>query len=186
MEELIDKFSLERVHKAGAKFDFEKAKWFNHQYILKKDDSELVPLVRPYVEAQGLQPDQDYLTRVIGLIKERCHLLSEFWDQGHFFFRDPEEIDLGAIKDKWSPAKQDFFVSWAAALDQVGEWTDTMVEKHFTEHLTRHGLKKGEVLLPLRVMLVGGKYGPGVFHIAEMIGRESTKGRVEKAVRQLS
>ena len=178
--DLVERFSLERVHKAGAKFDYEKAKWFNHQYLLKKIDEELAVLIEPFISAQGVQAEPDYLAKVAGLIKERCHLLSDFWEQGHYFFRTPETIDTSAISDKWNGNKKEFFQTWASGLDQIGEWTDSIVEKNFNEHLNRFGLKKGDVLLPLRVMLVGAKHGPGVFHIAEMIGREETKGRIYK------
>ena len=185
MEELIAKFSIERVHKGGAKFDYEKAKWFNHQYLLRKENRELVPLVRPYIEQHRLQPNDEMLETVIGLIKERCHLLSEFWEQGHFFFKTPETFNTAAISDKWSDAKTEFFQSWISQLDTVGEWSSAALEANFGEATTDKGLKKGELMLPLRIMLVGDKYGPGVFQIAEVIGREETERRVDAVLRQL-
>ena len=185
MEELIAKFSIERVHKGGAKFDYEKAKWFNHQYLLRKENIELVPLVRPYIEQHRLQPNDEMLETVIGLIKERCHLLSEFWEQGHFFFKTPETFNTAAISDKWSDAKTEFFQSWISQLDTVGEWSSAALEANFGEATTDKGLKKGELMLPLRIMLVGDKYGPGVFQIAEVIGREETERRVDAVLRQL-
>ncbi|HRO42507.1 MAG TPA: glutamate--tRNA ligase family protein, partial [Flavipsychrobacter sp.] len=178
MEELIAQFSIERVHKGGAKFDYEKAKWFNHQYIQRKTDGELAVLIKPFIEKHEVTADEGYLTQVAALIKERCHLLTDFWEQGHFFFKTPEIKELSAIADKWTEAKKIFFESWVNEFDSIASWMHEDMERHFTELLTAHGLKKGDVLLPLRIMLVGGKYGPGVFHIAEMIGKEETKKRV--------
>ena len=185
LDELVQKFSMDRVHKGGSKFDYDKAKWFNHQYILKKPDTALAALIRPFIEQHGVTADEDFLAQVAGLIKERCHLLSDFWEQGHFFFKAPEQIELRSIADKWNDAKKNFFESWLQQLDTVSEWEHAIIESHFNEQVAQVGIKKGEVLLPLRIMLVGGKYGPGVFHIAELIGREETKQRIAKLLLML-
>lgn len=182
MEELIQAFSLDRVHKGGAKFDYEKAKWFNQQYIAQMDAIELVPLVTPFITEHVGPVDEAYLQNVIALVKERCHLLADFWEQGHFFFREPEITELPAIKDKWNEAKAHFFQSWANMLGAQSDWTAATLEAQFAAHAQQLGLKKGELMLPLRIMLVGGKYGPGVFDIAHMIGREATIARVHKAL----
>lgn len=181
-EELIAKFDIGRVHKGGAKFDYEKAKWYNHQYIQLKTDAELVPLVKPYIIGQGATTDDAYIEKVIALIKERCTLLPDFWEQGHFFFTTPEIKELAAITDKWNEQKKTFFESWAAGLDGITNWTHEAIEASFNEVMAAQGLKKGDVLLPLRIMLVGGKYGPGVFHIAEMVGKEEVRDRVSNAI----
>ncbi len=192
LEELIRTFSIERVHKGGAKFDYEKAKWFNHQYIIKKTDGELATLIRPFIESQlaavedKLSYDENYLSAVAGLIKERCHLLSDFWAQGHFFFCTPELVDAAPIKEKWNDTKNAFFERWVKGFDRITEWKHETLEANFLEELATSGLKKGDVLLPLRIMLVGGKYGPGVFHIAEMIGKEETEKRVRRVIQQIA
>lgn len=178
MEELIARFDIGRVHKGGAKFDYEKAKWFNHQYIQHTDAAVLAPLVRPYIEAHGVTPDAALLETVITLIKDRCTLLPDFYAQGHFFFATPEIKEMSAITDKWSAQKHDFFSAWSAALLALPEWEDAAIENSFNEAVAQAGIKKGEVMLPFRVMLVGGKYGPGVFHIAALIGRDETIRRI--------
>jgi glutamyl-tRNA synthetase len=178
MEELIEKFSIERVHRGGAKFDYEKAKWFNQQYIVKKENRELVPLVKPFIEQHNIVVAEKQLEVIIGLIKERCHLLADFWEQGHFFFKTPETYNTAAIADKWNQEKKNFFQTWADNLSTVPAWNHSNIEEHFNEHLATSGLKKGDVLLPLRIMLVGDKYGPGVFQIAEVIEREATEFRI--------
>lgn len=183
IDELVNKFSIARVHKGGAKFDFEKAKWFNHQYIQLTDDAALATLAKPYVDAElPTGCDLALLTKVVPLIKDRCHLLPDFWAQGHFFFATPDIKEEGAIKDKWNDQKQQFFSEWIGALDPDGPWAHDSLEAGFNELMPKYGLKKGDVLLPLRVMLVGGKYGPGVFNIIEMIGYNETVSRIKRVL----
>jgi glutamyl-tRNA synthetase len=185
LEELIVKFSIERVHKGGAKFDFEKAKWFNHQYIQKTDNETLAELAWPFIVEGGVVTNKELLVKVVALIKDRCTLLPDFWEQGHFFFETPELKEKGAILEKWNDQKQQFFTAWAAELANAATWNQADMEASFNEHATKHGLKKGELMLPFRIMLVGGKYGPGVFAIAELIGKEETLKRINQALEQL-
>lgn len=189
LNELVEKFSIERVHKGGAKFDFEKAKWYNHQYIQHTDNAALAELAMPYIklnlDALGNNtelPELSYVAHVAGLIKDRCTLLPDFWAQGHFFFATPTTVDEAAVKEKWNEQKRLFFTAWLAELETIPVWDQVALEASFNEQLPNHGLKKGDVMLPLRIMLVGGKYGPGVFIIAEMIGREETITRIKNMV----
>ena len=182
MEELIDKFSIERVHKGGAKFDFEKAKWYNHQYIQKTSNETLQPLVIPFMEANGVKPHDSMLLDAIGLIKERCTLLSDFWAQGHFLFVRPTDFDLQPIQEKWNQQKKDFFNSFVAYLAATDKPTVQEMEHAFNDLAQQHGLKKGDLMLPCRIMLVGGKYGPGVFVIAAFIGKDETIKRINTVV----
>jgi glutamyl-tRNA synthetase len=140
--------------------------------------------VTPYIAEKGVTVDAGYLHKVIDLVKERCTLLPEFWEQGHFFFTTPEITELQAIKDKWNEQKKAFFETWMAGLDSA-IWAHDALEANFNELVTAQGLKKGDVMLPLRIMLVGGKYGPHVFNIVEMIGKEETKKRIENALNLL-
>ena len=190
LDELVAKFSIERVHKGGAKFDFEKAKWFNQQYILNTDNAALARLATPFIE-QGMKNkglatenlDAALVEKVVALVKDRCHLLSDFWPQAHFFFATPEITEIAAIREKWNDQKQQFFTNWAGALATQSGWTHHDLESGFNDLMTQHGLKKGDLLLPLRIMLVGGKYGPGVFAIAEIIGREETIRRIHNVTK---
>ena len=182
MTELIDKFSIERVHKGGAKFDYDKAKWYNHQYIMQKQDDELLPLVKPFITTHHDNIDDNYLLKVIGLVKERCHLLSDFWEQGHFFFTTPTDIDIETLKSKWNEETEQFFKTWTAQLSSIDNWNAETIETNFTQHADAQGVKKGKLMLPLRIMLVGGKYGPGVFDIAEMIGVKEVGKRVSNCI----
>ena len=185
LDDLVKNFSIERVHKGGAKFDYEKAKWFNNQYIQLTDNDKLATLALPYLIEKGYQPSHDYLVKVIALIKDRCTLLPDCWAQGHFFFAAPETIETAAIKDKWNEPKKQFFEFWMNELSKLPEWTDAAIEKSFNDSLPQFSLKKGDIMLPLRIMLVGGKYGPGVFHISALIGLEQTVKRIASAMAQL-
>lgn len=185
LQELVETFSIERIHKGGAKFDFEKAKWYNHQYIQHTDNSVLAEMVMPHMVEKGVTPSVDTLTAVVGLIKDRCHLLPDFWEQGHFFFTAPKTVDMAAIKEKWNDTRRQFFSVWATELRGMTMWTEKEIEASANNLLPNHGLKKGDVMLPLRIMLVGGKFGPGVFAIAEIIGKDETIRRIETVMTAL-
>jgi glutamyl-tRNA synthetase len=182
-EELIEKFSIERVHSGGAKFDYEKAKWFNHEWIKKSEAGSLESEVRTQFNEKGLTDiDNSILQKVIGLVKDRCTLLTDFYDHSYFFFKSPEKLDVDAVKPKWSEAKQLFFAEVIRNYELNNDWTAVVLEKDFKEITAVNQIKPGEVLLPFRIMLVGGKFGPGVFDIAEIIGKEETISRMKKAL----
>ena len=180
LDELVQKFSMERVHKGGAKFDFEKAKWFNHEWIKKLPVANYQPQVKAILEEKGLKiTDETYLSKVLTLVKDRCTLLTDFYDQSVFLFKTPEKIDIDAIKPKWNEDKKNFFIAASDELRAASDWTAAALEVSFKALATQKGIKPSEVLLPLRVMLVGGKFGPGVFDIAELIGKAETIKRIE-------
>ncbi len=183
MKELIEKFSIERVHKGGAKFDYEKAKWFNHEWIKKTPNEILIPEVKIRLEGKGIAiTDIEFLKKAIGLIKDRCTLLTDFHTQIHFFFQAPMEIDTASILPKWNAAKNQFFSELVRTYQLVTYWNATETENALKEIAAAHQLKPGELMLPLRIMLVGGKFGPAVFEIAELIGKEETVKRIKHAL----
>ncbi|MES1221121.1 MAG: glutamate--tRNA ligase, partial [Bacteroidota bacterium] len=180
MEELISKFSIERVHSGGAKFDYEKAKWFNHEWIKRSEVMSLEPGVKSLLNEKGIPGIDDIvLNKVIGLVKDRCTLLPDFYDQSYFFFKSPEKWDVGAVKPKWNEAKKLFFVEVIRNFQLASDWNASILENNFKEIAAINQIKPGEVLLPFRIMLVGGKFGPGVFEIAEVLGKEKTIERIQ-------
>ncbi len=184
-EELIERFSLERVHKSGAKFDYEKAKWFNHEWIKKTSVSRFSSLVVKDFESRGLNVANDQrLEKILELVKDRCTLLTDFYDQSKFFFVAPESVDVDSIKGKWNDDKTTFFKEWIAGWNNV-EWNAAALEASFKELAVTKNIKVGELMLPLRIMLVGGKFGPGVFNISELIGKEETENRLKTAIQFL-
>ena len=192
IDELIAQFSLERVHKGGAKFDYEKAKWFNQEWIKRKSNDQLASLVKPfYDDAQIEVHEPAYLVKVIGLIKDRCHLLTDFITQGSFFFKAPTEIDTASILTKWEEKKQAFFAALTEAYAEMINNGDTHpiaadLEIHFKALATTHEIKPGDLMLPFRIMLVGGKFGPGVFDIIQAIELKDAKERIEYSLKLLS
>ncbi len=183
LDELIQRFDLARVNHSGAVFDFEKAKWYNNQYIQKMSAEALYPLVLPYFEKTSIVTNEHALITAIGLVKERCSLLPDFVEQAHFFFRDPETIDTASIHAKWKPEHAEFFNNLATMFDSAPMG---YAEGIFTTLVAESGVKKGEVMLPLRIMLVGGKFGPGVFDIIEAITAPQTAIRIRKGLESLS
>jgi glutamyl-tRNA synthetase len=181
LAELIDKFSLERISKAGAKFDFEKARWYNHEWIKNAAATHLLDVVKQDFADEGLVlGDDNYTLKVIDLVKDRCNLLTDFIPQGKYFFLAPAEYDLPAVKSKWAPEKASFFNAY---LEQLAEGLSAAeMEEQFKALAAAHGLKPGELMLPFRIMLVGGKFGPGVFDIAVTLGMTETKKRVNAAL----
>ena len=179
----IEKFSIEKVHKAGAKFDFEKAKWFNQEWIKKLPVTDYQARVKAIFESKGISiGDEAHFTKVLELVKERCALLTDFFDQAVFFYQTPVTYDEASVKPKWDEAKQDFFKELASRYNAIADWDINSIETAFKNLAAEKNIKVGELQMILRVMLVGSKMGPGVFVIAEAIGKVETINRIEKAV----
>ena len=182
-QELIEKFSIERVHSAGAKFDYEKAKWFNHEWIKRFEIRGLKFEVKSLLEEKGIAVSDDtLLEKVIALVKDRCTLLPDFYDQASFFFKSPVEYDINAVKPKWSDDKKYFFIAYSEKIAALADWNFILLETTFKELAVEKNIKPGELQLPFRIMLVGGKFGPPVFNIAEILGKEETLSRIQKAI----
>ncbi len=190
LEELAQQFNIERVHKGGAKFDFEKAKWFNHEWIKRSSAERLLPDVYAALQEASLpEPalaEREKLLTVIDLVKERCTLIPDFVQQSSFFFVKPNSIDIDVIKPKWDDGKAAFFHAlvntWAAQdnTDAAG------LEASFKALATEMNIKPGELQLPFRIMLVGGKFGPPVFAIAAILGKEETAARITDVLQRLA
>lgn len=181
LAELIESFSIERISKAGAKFDFEKAKWYNHEWIKQSSASSLQTAVGNLLAEQNIVvKDEELLLSVIDLVKDRCNLLGDFVAQSSYFFESPKNYDEAAVKPKWSGEKADFFKTFAANLEDNAD--ALTLENNFKALAETKGFKPGELMLPFRVMLVGGKFGPGVFDIAVLLGKNETQNRIANAI----
>ena len=182
LDELVEKFSIERVHKAGAKFNYEKAKWFNHEWIKKSEVKRLLPDVQLVLESAGIAiNDAPKLEEIILMVKDRCTLLTDFVEQAGFFYLSPKIYDLSAVTAKWDNKKTAFFGTLIFNWKDI-QWDGATLENTFKALATQSGFKPGELLAPLRIMLVGGKFGPPVFDIASVIGKAETLRRIEVAV----
>jgi glutamyl-tRNA synthetase len=178
-EELVQKFSIERVHSSGARFDYEKAKWFNHEWIKRLPAQELKMQLQDFFKSTNA--DHATIDKVIDLVRDRCTLLPDFIQHSSFFFKSPETWDTDAVKAKWNDDKKQFFEAYIEKLSAM-EWDAVSLENGFKELAAERNIKPGELQLPLRIMLVGGKFGPPVFQIAEIIGRDETVKRIQTAL----
>jgi len=179
-EALLQHFSLDRVHKGGAKFNWEKAQWFNHEWIKQNDASLYAETVKDIFKAQHLTVNDDaYFVRVLNMVKDRCTFLPDFVEQASFFFTAPTVIDIEAIKGKWNEQQQQFFEALVAAFTAITDWEHDAIDAAFKATAAAQQVKAGQLMLPLRVMLVGGKFGPGVLDIATMIGKQATIERIQ-------
>lgn len=183
LDELVQKFDMDRVHKGGAKFDFEKAKWFNHEWIKKLPVTHYLPAVKNIFEERGIAiNDEAYFIKVLELVKERCALLPDFYMQAAFFFEAPKAYDEAAVKAKWDDTRKEFFHALTEAFSSLAEWDAHSIEIVFKNLAIQKNIKPGELQMMLRVMLVGSKMGPAVAVIAEMIGKNATMIRIKNAI----
>jgi glutamyl-tRNA synthetase len=185
LTELVEKFSMEHVHKAGAKFNFEKAKWFNSEWIKLLPVTAYAPEVAALLKENGMEPDTETLVQVLEMVKDRCVFLNDFVAQSAFFFKAPETIDLASIKPKWNEQKDLFFAELIRTYELADFWNHEDLEKDFKEIASVNGIKPGDLMLPFRIMLVGGKFGPHVFNIAELLGKTETIHRIKHTLQLL-
>jgi len=183
IEELIRGFSIERVHSGGAKFDYEKAKWFNHEWIKRLKIEDLRSQIEKLFAEKAVDiSDQAKFEKVIALIKDRCTLMTDFYDQSVFFFKAPEQFDLAAVKPKWDEGKNKFFENFIDEIKAIDNWESAFIEDGFKKLAALQNIKPGELQLPFRIMLVGGKFGPPVYEIAAVLGKEETVQRIQKGL----
>ncbi|MCD8044423.1 MAG: glutamate--tRNA ligase [Tannerellaceae bacterium] len=185
LDELVRLFDLSRCSKSGAKFDYEKGKWFNHEYIQQKENSEIAALFMPYLQEQGVTATPEYVEKVTGLVKERVNFIKEIWDQASFFFVAPESYDEKTVKKRW---KED-------SATQLGELIQVLqacepFESHHTEEVVKGWIEEkqyhlGNIMNATRLALVGAPKGPHIFDITETLGKEETISRLQRAIEVL-
>lgn len=237
LNELVQEFDFKRVHKSGARFDPDKTKWYNQQYLQKKSNEDLAELFKPVianemkqsldskglprrltprnevadnmtesVDLEGLlrndvaddlerlprrfSPHKDvtnkeYITKVVGLIKERASFVSDFWELSNFFFEAPTEYDAKASKKQWKSETGAIMNQLIPVLSEIENFTSQIIEENVKEWVTSQELGFGKVMPPFRLALVGALKGPHLFDIAEMIGKEDTIDRLQAAIEKL-
>ncbi len=181
--ELIEKFDLKRIHKSGAKFDPEKNKWFNHQYLQKQTDESLAEAFKVILEEKGISTSLD-ITRVVSSIKERANFITEFWDLADYFFVAPTSYDEKAAKN-WKEETPELMKQVLEQLQNIEDFSSLNIETLLKEWMTTNEIGMGKVMQPLRLSLVGALKGPHLFDIIELIGKEETSSRIEKAITTL-
>ena len=184
LEELVAAFDLNRVHKAGAKFDPEKNKWFNHQYLIKQEDATLAKAYAPILAEKGFSVADTVLTKVVSLIKERAHFVSEFWEMSDFFFVAPTAYDEKASKN-WNSATPALMQELISVVEEITDFTSMNIETIVKDWMTKNEIGMGKVMQPFRLSLVGALKGPHLFDIVEVIGKDETIQRIQKAIATL-
>ncbi len=182
MEELIQAFSLERVGKSGSKFDPEKAKWFNHQYLLKKSDEEIANLFSVIVKEKGIQAGHDQLVKISHLAKERIHFVSELWAQTSFFFEAPKTFDEKAVKDKWKETSSQLVAEAKDVIIGAADFAAAPLKTTVSNFIQEKKYSMGLVMNALRIAIVGASLGPDLFEIISLIGKEETIRRIDFAL----
>jgi len=182
MDELVRDFSIERISKSGAKFDLEKAKWFNHQYLIHKTDAELAEGFNLILKENGINSDLKYVTRICELMKERVHFVSEFWTQAHFFFQAPDSYDQDVIKKKWKAETPILLEELAQFLESQDSFEELTLETNVKAYLEEKHIGMGQIMNGWRLVTVGSNAGPAMFQIASIIGKDETISRIRKGI----
>jgi glutamyl-tRNA synthetase len=185
MEQLIEAFSLDRVGKSGSRFDPEKTKWFNHQYLIRHTDVELATLFVPFIQSKGVEVPFELVVRVVGLVKERCHFVNDVWEQGFFFFQAPASYDEKIVSKRWKEGVPGMMAEIAGFLSSLEVWSAPQIKEPFSQFVTVRAWNFGTIMNSLRLCLVGGSFGPDIFEICEIIGKDETISRIEKAVKNI-
>ncbi|MDV7137614.1 glutamate--tRNA ligase [Maribacter sp. TH_r10] len=188
LEELIANFSLDRVNKSGARFDPEKNKWYNHQYLQNKTNEELATLFAADLTKREIPvsfPDITYLEKVVALIKERADFVSDFWELSDYFFEAPKVYDEKAVRKQWKEDTPSILTELKSVLKDIKDFSSENIETIVKQWITDKELSFGKVMPPLRLIIVGGMKGPHIFDILEMIGSKETIDRIENALNRL-
>lgn len=182
MDELVKLFDLHRCSKAGAKFDFEKGKWFNHQYIQLKPNEEIAELFLPYLKENGVDAPMDKVVKVVGMMKNRVSFVKDLWNECKFFFVAPTEYDEKTVKKRWKEDSPERMLELAEVIEGIDDFSLENQEKVVMAWIESKGYHLGNIMNAFRLTLVGEGKGPHMFDISEVLGKEETLARIRKAV----
>lgn len=188
MEELIEKFSFDHCSRSGAKFAYDKGRWFNHEYLQKISDAELAELFKPVLKAHGVNPDDfsdDYIARAVGLVKGRINFVADLWEQSRFFFAAPTEYAEKDIKKRWKEDTPAILTALVGVLRELPDFSAAAAEPVVLDWVARNEYHLGNVMNAFRLTLVGECKGPHIFDITELIGRDETIARIERGIERI-
>lgn len=189
MEELIKDFSFAHCSKSGARFDFDKAKWFNHEYLINKPDAELAEMFKPVLQEHGVDVakySDEYLAKVVGLVKGRITFVKDLWEQARFFFVAPESYAEKDVKKRWKEDTPQIMKELIQVLEGIEDFSSKPSEDIVLGWITDNGYHMGNVMNAFRLVVVGECKGPHMFDITELIGKEETIARIEKGLQRIS
>ena len=185
MPELIDTFSLERVGKAGAKFDFDKTRWFNQQYLRAKSSEELSEKLQEILKEQGIVKDNKFVAQVCEQLKERATFVNDMWREGKYYFEAPNEYDSKTVRKKWKEDTPLLLMEFKNKLELISDFSSENIEFSFKEYLQEKDIGMGKLLPAFRLSLTGVGMGPSLFDIAALLGKKETIFRIESAIKNI-
>ena len=186
MQELIEQFSLDRVSKSGAKFDYEKGKWFNHKYLQMKSVEEITDLFKPILVKKNISVENEKLEKIISLVRERANFISEIWEQSNFFFLAPETYDEKTVQKRWKDETPSQMRELIAVLAEITDFSAEKTETIVKAWIAEKEYNMGAIMNAFRLAIVGAPKGPHMFDIVAIIGKEETINRLEKAIERIS
>lgn len=187
MDELVRDFSFDHCSKSGAKFDYEKGKWFNHEYLINLDDATLARDFRP-VLAKHVNPDNfaaDYIEKAVGMVKNRVNFVKDLWDNAHFFFEAPTEYNPKDIKKRWKEDTPQRMMELIEILRGIDDFSSKNTEDIVLGWITKNGFHMGNVMNAFRLTVVGECKGPHMFDITELLGKEETIARIKRGIAEI-
>lgn len=186
MKELVSKFSFDHCSKAGAKFDYQKGIWFNHEYLMRKPDEELARLFMPILKEKGIEGfSEEYIARALGMVKGRASLIPDLWDQADFFFVAPKEYAAKDVKKRWSAETPAIMEELIGVLEGIDDMTSANAEKIVLDWIASKGYHLGNVMNAFRLAVVGACRGPHMFDITELMPRDEVVARIRRAVENI-
>ncbi|MCI6337083.1 MAG: glutamate--tRNA ligase [Prevotella sp.] len=185
LDELVPLFDITKCSKAGARFDYQKGIWFNHEYILQKTPSEIAELFAPIVKANGVETSIERVTKVVEMMKDRVNFVKELWPLCSFFFVAPTEYDEKTRKKRWKEDSAQAMGELATLIENLEDFSVEAQEKAVHEWIEQKGYKLGNIMNAWRLTLVGEGKGPGMFDISAFLGKEETLARMKRAIETL-
>ena len=185
LEELVEAFDISKCSKSGAKFDYQKGIWFNHEYILRKSNEEIADLFAPIVANNGVEESMERVRTVVSLMKDRVSFVRELWDLCSFFFLPPTEYDEKTVRKRWKEYSAQQMTELAEVLEGIDDFSVEGQEPVVIKWVEDKGYKLGDIMNAFRLALVGIGKGPGMFDISAFLGKEETLRRLRRAVEVL-
>lgn len=185
LDELVEAFDIHKCSKAGARFDYQKGIWFNHEYMLKKSNEEVANLFAPIVANNGVDESMERITEVVAMMKDRVNFVKELWPLCSFFFIAPTEYDEKTVKKRWKADSAKVMSELADVLEAIDDFSVEGQEPVVMKWVEEKGYKLGDVMNAFRLTLVGIGKGPGMFDISAFLGKEETLKRLRKAIEVL-
>jgi glutamyl-tRNA synthetase len=185
LDELAEAFSLDRAGRAGARFDPEKARWYNQQYLRQKSQKELTSLFVPIMEKQGIKADYSTIEKIVELVKERAVFIHDLWKEASFFFIPPENYDPVTVKKVWKEDSAGLMQDVKKVLSRIDLFNVTEIENAIKDYALKYQIGMGKIMNPLRLLLVGGSFGPHLIDIIALLGKEETLRRIDTGIKYL-